>query len=54
MTVLGCPNVGPGLAMEAADAAGIVSASPRLLICEDLMVVSGGTKFLAAGYKETK
>ncbi|KAL7983630.1 hypothetical protein Chor_000506 [Crotalus horridus] len=40
--------------MEAADVAGIVSASPRLLICEDLMVVSGGTKFLAAGYKETK
>ncbi|XP_015681669.1 tRNA (guanine-N(7)-)-methyltransferase non-catalytic subunit WDR4 [Protobothrops mucrosquamatus] len=39
--------------MEAADVAGIVSPSPRLLICEDLMVVSGGAKFLAAGYKET-
>ncbi|KAM6446214.1 tRNA (guanine-N(7)-)-methyltransferase non-catalytic subunit WDR4 isoform 1-T1 [Liasis olivaceus] len=37
--------------MEAAD--GIVGTSPELLICGDLMVVSGGTKFLAARYKET-
>ncbi|XP_013919434.1 PREDICTED: tRNA (guanine-N(7)-)-methyltransferase non-catalytic subunit WDR4 isoform X1 [Thamnophis sirtalis] len=37
--------------MEAADV-GVVSASPKLLICEDLMVVSGGTKFFAANYKE--
>lgn len=46
--------MGLAVAMEAADVAGIVSAAPKLHICEDLMVVSGGTKFFAANYKETK
>ncbi|KAG8136480.1 hypothetical protein E2320_005050 [Naja naja] len=38
--------------MEAAGVAGIVAAAPKLLVCGDLMVVSGDTKFFAAHYKE--
>ncbi|XP_026569388.1 tRNA (guanine-N(7)-)-methyltransferase non-catalytic subunit WDR4 [Pseudonaja textilis] len=38
--------------MEAEVVSGIVSVSPKLLVREDLMVVSGDTKFFAANYKE--